>query len=145
MNKYKLTSYFVLSMFFILSTIQTLFDMQFNLNINLSFNQYIFSVLFSFIPIILIIFITNIIKNKTKYSNLFVIPEIKHIIKFMFYTTLLFIFVTWSFMLISIIILLYDKTIIFLSFFNFFLTKIVYIFIYVIIISIFFNSISKSG
>lgn len=144
-NKYKLISHTVLVVFFLLSTIQTLLDIQISFGENLSFATFIISVIASVIPIIIIFSLTNFIKNKTKYNNLFVISEIKSIIKIMFYITLFLVFIIWSIILVSIIIVIYNKDITLMNFISFIVIRVIYSAIYSFIISLFFNSISKPG
>jgi len=144
-NRYKLVSYSVLVVFFLLSTIQTLLDIQINFEVNLVFTTYLFSLIASTIPIFIIIFMTNFINNKTKYSNLFVVSDIKFLIKALFYFTLLFIFTIWSIVFISVILLIYNQTIDIATFTNFILIRALYIIVYSFIISLFFNSMSKPG
>lgn len=143
MNKYKLLSYVFLIVFFLLSTIQTLLSIQINFSINLLLETYIFSLIASLIPVGIIVLLTNYIRNKTKYSKLFVVYDIKSVIRLMFYITLFSIFLIWSMIFISSILVIYHQSISIIDFINFVAIRIIYIVIYSIVISMFFNSISK--
>jgi len=143
MNKYKLMSYIFLIIFFLLSTVQTLLDIQINFGVSLLPETYIFSLVASFIPVGVIVLLTNCIKNKTKYSNIFVVYDIQFVIKLMFYITLFSIFLIWSMIFISSILIIYHQNIDFNDFVNFTVIRIIYTVIYSFIISMFFNSISK--
>lgn len=145
MNKYKLMSYAFLVVFFLLSTIQTLLDIQINFGTDLVLITYIASLIASIVPVGVIIFLTNYIRNKTKYSNLFVVSDVKSVIKTMFYVTLLAVFMLWSIIFVSVILVIYNQQINFTIFINFILIRAIYTIIYSFIISLFFNSISKPG
>lgn len=144
MNKYRLMSYVFLIIFFLLSTVQTLLDIQINFNTEMLPATFIFFLFASLIPVAIIIILTNYIRNKTKYSNLFVVYDIKSVIKLMFYLALLSIFIIWSVTLVFLALIICHQSINLSYFTNFILFRIIHAIIYSFIISMFFNSISKS-
>ena len=111
MNKYKLVSYIFLTVFFLLSTIQTILDVQVNFDVNLLPTTYIPLIFASLIPVGIIIILTNYVRNKTKYSNLFVVYDIKSVLKLMFYITLISVFIIWSVALIFSILIVCHQSI----------------------------------
>lgn len=102
-NKYKFASHIVLIAFMLLSTIQILLDLRITLGVEISTLIYVLAPLASFIPSIFLIFLMNLITKKTKYINLFVIPEIKSIIRILFYISVFGVFILWSISLITVV------------------------------------------
>lgn len=145
MNIYKIISYIILILFMILTTIQTVLQLHSTFDIVLGSTSIggiiilIGSVMISFL---LIIFM-NIISLRLKELNIFILPRILFLIKFLFYFILLFVFIFWT-IIIFIFFLNFNNILISsLILSNFIVNRLVVSAVVSFIIMIFFTSLSS--
>jgi len=141
-NKFKTISHIILVSFFILSTFQTLFEIQIFFKTILGWQVFLSAVAASAIPVLFLLFIMKVVNEKTKYHNLFVIPEIKYIIRTLFYISLFAIFLFWSITLIFVVGFFIQGYTSFQEFAIFLLSRILFTTIYSIVVALFFNGMS---
>lgn len=142
-NIYKFISRAVMVAFIMLSTIQTLLDINITFGIALNPSVFALSLLVSIIPIACLLILFNVTNSKTKYIRLFVVPEIKFIIKMLLYLSVLTVFTLWSVLLVSVIGFYFQNTITYHMYSLFILEKVAYSVIYSTIVVMFFNGLSN--
>lgn len=141
-NIYKFISRVVMVLFVVLSTIQTLLDVSITFNTAIDANIFIAATAASIIPIIILFTIMNLVSRKTKHVNLFVIPEIKFIIRTLVYLSLLSIFTLWPVLLISALGIYGESLLAFGDVSHFLLERVAHSIVYSGIVALFFYGIS---
>ena len=137
LNVYKLISRFVMALFIMLTTVQVLLDMELKFGLDIQLNIYIATLITSLLPISFLVIVMNLINRKTKYADLFMIPEIKFVVKMLLYLSIFAVFTLWSTLLVSFMGYYYDNTISFNIFTSFLMSRIIYSVIYSTIIIFF--------
>lgn len=141
-NIYKFISYGVLSLFIILSTLQTLLDVRTLFDITLHISFILPMTLSSIIPILGILSIINFINKKTKHKNIFVIKEIRSVFRLLTYLLIFSAFVIWSTLLLVVIGFYFQNVISLSVFSSFFMNRIVFSLIYSMLVVLFFYGLS---
>jgi len=149
MNIYRLVSYTMLTIIVVLFTMQTVITIQqlFNIGFNDNLKYFITISICALIPSAILILIMALINYKTRKINLFILPEIRFILKFLLYFAVFSIFAIWTTMVSSTFIYfnsLVIETHIVVKFIvmKFIVNRLIFSTLYSFIIIIFFNSLS---
>lgn len=142
-NFYKLSSRLLVILFFILSTLQTMFELQDLFGLSLSSNMFLYFSLLSFFPIGIILFMTNYSGSKTERIKILVVREIRSLMKIYNYFIIFFSLIVWSIVVVSVIGMLGADIVVSLHVFSeFILNRLFYSAIYAILIISFFYGLS---
>lgn len=141
-NIYKLISRLVLIFVFVLSTVQTVMDMQIAFDFVVPFGFFVAAVAASIIPISALLIIMAVINGKTKNADLFVIPEIRYVIKTLLYVAVFSFLMLWSIGTTAVMGFYFVGNIPFINLSSFFFNRLIFSAIYSLIIIGFFYGLS---
>ena len=134
----------MLTIIVVLFTMQTVITIQQLFNVALNDNLKYFTTISicALIPSAILILIMVLINYKTRKINLFILPEIRFILKFLLYFAVFSIFAIWTTMVLSTFIYFNSLVVETHIVMEFIINRLIFSTLYSLIIIIFFNSLS---